>query len=87
MDASTIGMIAFAAVLIMLALRVPIAFTLASVATVATFFIFVVNFVFRHHFFIFIFHNLHYFVYAELLTKKIIFNVNFGRTLLNFSAN
>lgn len=40
MDASTIGMIAFAAVLIMLALRVPIAFTLASVATVATFFIF-----------------------------------------------
>ena len=40
MDASTIGMIAFAAVLIMLALWVPIAFTLASVATVATFFIF-----------------------------------------------
>ncbi|AXI48030.1 TRAP transporter large permease [Sulfitobacter sp. SK012] len=40
MDASTIGMIAFAAVLILLALRVPIAFTLASVATVGTFFIF-----------------------------------------------
>ncbi|NUH66470.1 TRAP transporter large permease [Sulfitobacter sp. S0837] len=40
MDASTIGMIAFAAVLILLALRVPIAFTLAAVATVATFFIF-----------------------------------------------
>ncbi|MBM05329.1 MAG: C4-dicarboxylate ABC transporter permease [Oceanibulbus sp.] len=40
MDASTIGMIAFAAVLILLALRVPIAFTLAAVATVSTFFIF-----------------------------------------------
>ena len=40
MDASTIGLIAFAAVLFMLAMRVPIAFTLASVATVATFFIF-----------------------------------------------
>ncbi|MEN8842336.1 MULTISPECIES: TRAP transporter large permease [Rhodobacterales] len=40
MDAATIGMIAFAAVLILLALRVPIAFTLAAVATVATFFIF-----------------------------------------------
>ena len=33
MDASTIGLIAFAAVLILLALRVPIAFALASVAT------------------------------------------------------
>ncbi|MBO28308.1 MAG: C4-dicarboxylate ABC transporter permease, partial [Rhodobacteraceae bacterium] len=40
MDASTIGLIAFGAVLFMLAMRVPIAFTLASVATVATFFIF-----------------------------------------------
>lgn len=40
MDASLIGMIAFAAVLVLLALRVPIAFALASVATVATFFIF-----------------------------------------------
>jgi tripartite ATP-independent transporter DctM subunit len=40
MDASTIGLIAFAAVLILLAVRVPIAFALASVATVATFFIF-----------------------------------------------
>lgn len=40
MDAGTIGLIAFAAVLLLLALRVPIAFTLASVATVATFFIF-----------------------------------------------
>ena len=40
MDASTIGLIAFAAVLILLALRVPIAFALASVATIATFFIF-----------------------------------------------
>ncbi|MCC1493633.1 TRAP transporter large permease [Cognatishimia sp. F0-27] len=40
MDPATIGMIAFAAVLILLALRVPIAFTLAAVATVATFFIF-----------------------------------------------
>ncbi|SFD55111.1 TRAP transporter, DctM subunit [Sulfitobacter brevis] len=40
MDASTIGMIAFAAVLILLALRVPIAFTLAAIATVGTFFIF-----------------------------------------------
>lgn len=40
MDASLIGLIAFAAVLGMLALRAPIGFTLASVATVATFFIF-----------------------------------------------
>jgi tripartite ATP-independent transporter DctM subunit len=40
MDASTIGLIAFAAVLILLALRVPIAFALASVATIGTFFIF-----------------------------------------------
>ena len=40
MDAGTVGLIAFAAVLGLLALRVPIAFTLASVATVATFFIF-----------------------------------------------
>ncbi|MCE8009781.1 TRAP transporter large permease [Aestuariivita sp.] len=40
MDPSTIGMIAFAAVLILLALRVPIAFALASVAMIATFFIF-----------------------------------------------
>jgi tripartite ATP-independent transporter DctM subunit len=40
MDPASIGLIAFAAVLILLALRVPIAFTLASVATVATFFIY-----------------------------------------------
>lgn len=40
MDASTIGLIAFSAVLIMLALRVPIAFTLASVATISAFMIF-----------------------------------------------
>ena len=40
MDASTIGLIAFGAVLLLLALRVPIAFALASVATIATFFIF-----------------------------------------------
>ncbi|WP_159808069.1 TRAP transporter large permease [Litoreibacter roseus] len=40
MDPSTIGLIAFAAVLVLLALRVPIAFALASVATIATFFIF-----------------------------------------------
>lgn len=40
MDVSLIGLIAFAAVLILLALRVPIAFALAGVATVATFFIF-----------------------------------------------
>lgn len=40
MDASTIGFIAFAAVLVLLALRSPIGFTLAAVATVGTFFIF-----------------------------------------------
>jgi len=40
MDPATIGLIAFAAVLVLLALRVPIAFTLASVATVSTFFIY-----------------------------------------------
>lgn len=40
MDASTVGLVAFSAVLILLALRVPIAFTLAAVATVATFVIF-----------------------------------------------
>lgn len=40
MDAATIGMIAFGAVILMLMLRIPISFTLASVATVATFCIF-----------------------------------------------
>ncbi len=40
MDAATIGLIAFGAVLFLLAMRVPIAFSLASVATVGTFFIF-----------------------------------------------
>jgi C4-dicarboxylate transporter DctM subunit len=40
MDASTIGLIAFGAVLFLLAMRVPIAFALASVATIGTFFIF-----------------------------------------------
>lgn len=40
MDASTIGFIAFVAVLVLLALRSPIGFTLAAVATVGTFFIF-----------------------------------------------
>lgn len=40
MEAYLIGMTAFGAVLFLLALRVPIAFALASVATVATFFIF-----------------------------------------------
>ncbi|TMM51263.1 TRAP transporter large permease [Sulfitobacter sabulilitoris] len=40
MDASTIGFIAFGAVLFLLAMRVPIAFALAAVATIATFFIF-----------------------------------------------
>jgi len=40
MDASTIGLIAFGAVLLLLAMRVPIAFALASVATIGTFFIF-----------------------------------------------
>ncbi len=39
-DPAIIGLIAFAAVLVLLALRVPIAFALAGVATVATFFIF-----------------------------------------------
>lgn len=39
-DPTTIGLIAFAAVLFLLAMRVPIAFTLALVATVATFFIY-----------------------------------------------
>lgn len=40
MDPSTIGLIAFAAVLLMLAIRVPIAFALASAAIFGTFFIF-----------------------------------------------
>ena len=40
MDASMIGLIAFGAVLFMLALRVPIAFALASAAIIGTFFIF-----------------------------------------------
>lgn len=40
MDGATIGLIAFAAVLVMLALRVPIAFALASASTVGTFVIF-----------------------------------------------
>ncbi|MEM9796052.1 MAG: TRAP transporter large permease [Pseudomonadota bacterium] len=40
MDPATLGLIAFAAVLVLLALRVPIAFALASVATVAAFTIF-----------------------------------------------
>ena len=40
MDASTIGFIAFISVLVLLALRSPIGFTLAAVATVGTFFIF-----------------------------------------------
>ncbi len=40
MDPSTIGLIAFAAVIILLALRVPIAFTLAVVATVGAFVLF-----------------------------------------------
>jgi len=40
MDASTIGLVAFAAVLILLAMRAPIGFTLVAVATTATFFIF-----------------------------------------------
>lgn len=40
MDPATIGMIAFAAVLFLLAMRIPIAFTLASVATVGAFFIY-----------------------------------------------
>lgn len=40
MDPATIGLIAFAAVLVLLALRVPIAFALGAVAVVATFIIF-----------------------------------------------
>ncbi len=40
MDPAVIGLIAFAMVLILLALRVPIAFALCGVATVATFFIY-----------------------------------------------
>ena len=40
MDASMIGLIAFGAVLLMLAIRVPIAFALASAAIIGTFFIF-----------------------------------------------
>ncbi|MFD2740429.1 TRAP transporter large permease [Sulfitobacter aestuarii] len=40
MDPATIGLIAFAAVLFLLAMRVPIAFTLGAVATIATFIIF-----------------------------------------------
>ena len=40
MDPATVGIFAFAAVLVMLALRVPIAFALASVATVSAFIIF-----------------------------------------------
>ncbi|MBW4707144.1 TRAP transporter large permease [Roseobacter sp. YSTF-M11] len=40
MDPATVGLIAFAAVLVLLALRVPIAFALAAVATLATSFIF-----------------------------------------------
>ncbi|WP_298913738.1 TRAP transporter large permease [uncultured Roseobacter sp.] len=40
MDPATIGFFAFGAVLVLLALRVPIAFALAAVATLATFFIF-----------------------------------------------
>ncbi len=40
MDPSQIGLIAFSAVLVMLALRVPIAFAMASAAIVGTFFVF-----------------------------------------------
>ena len=40
MDASTIGLVAFGLVIVMLALRVPIAFVLAGVATVGTFLIY-----------------------------------------------
>lgn len=40
MDPATIGLIAFALVLVLLALRVPIAFALGGVAAVATFFVF-----------------------------------------------
>ncbi|MGJ8596738.1 TRAP transporter large permease [Sulfitobacter sp.] len=40
MDGSTVGMVAFAAVLFLLAFRIPIAFTLASVATTGAFLIY-----------------------------------------------
>lgn len=40
MDPATIGLIAFATVIFMLAMRIPIAFTLASVATTGAFFIY-----------------------------------------------
>ncbi|MGB5864801.1 MAG: TRAP transporter large permease [Sulfitobacter sp.] len=40
MDGSTVGMVAFGAVLFLLALRIPIAFTLATVATVGAFLIY-----------------------------------------------
>ena len=40
MDASTIGIIAFGLVILLLALRVPIAFVLAAVASVGTFFVY-----------------------------------------------
>ena len=40
MDPTTVGLVAFAAVLVLLALRVPIAFALGAVAVVATFVIF-----------------------------------------------
>ena len=40
MDASTIGLVAFGLVILLLALRVPIAFVLAGVATVGTFLIY-----------------------------------------------
>ena len=40
MDASTIGLVAFGLVIVLLALRVPIAFVLAGVATVGTFLIY-----------------------------------------------
>jgi C4-dicarboxylate transporter, DctM subunit len=40
MDPATIGLIAFALVLVLLALRVPIAFALGGVAAIATFFVF-----------------------------------------------
>ena len=40
MDASTIGLVAFGMVILLLALRVPIAFVLAGVATVGTFVIY-----------------------------------------------
>ena len=40
MDASTIGLVGFALVIILLALRIPIAFVLAGVASVGTFFVY-----------------------------------------------